>query len=243
MTGDELLAQIWRTPEDRDLLRVYADWMLEHGDQTRARYMQLALLDDPTPVQEKQRVALRKKHRGAWLGAARPFVYTWQDSEDTPGFVDEVKCAVTKLAAGFEPLRQLGPRLLVSVNPVTTARDRALLASLPLGELYGLGLFESDLSWVSDRLIDAILPRLAGLRELALFVSPDCFSVACWRRLLDALTTIDELRFSCFGDDAPYLEVLVERARPHLRFVTVPDPGGALRDRLRAAFGDGLRLD
>src|SRR6202012_618468 len=65
----ELLAQIWNEPTDRDVLRVYADWLATNGEPARAEFMQLSLLRERTPAQAKRRNALLAKHRGAWLGA------------------------------------------------------------------------------------------------------------------------------------------------------------------------------
>jgi len=236
-TGDDLLTQVWETPEDPGVLAIYADWLIEHGDTARGEYIQLSLLDAPSPAQERRREALRKQHRAAWLGPARPYVYTWEESANSPSFVAQVKCGVGKLAKGFDHIRALGPRLLVALNPVKTAADRALLGSLPLGRLYGLGLYETDLLWVSDRLILAIAPKLAGLRRLELFVAPEVFTLAGWRALL-AIDTLDELAFASFDAPDHWLEALLDSALARrLRWVTLPRPvSPALRRRLRSAF-------
>ncbi|HEX4450049.1 MAG TPA: hypothetical protein VH143_04210 [Kofleriaceae bacterium] len=44
-----LLAQIWETPTDRDLLRVDADWPATNGEPARGEFIQLSLLDELTP--------------------------------------------------------------------------------------------------------------------------------------------------------------------------------------------------
>jgi uncharacterized protein (TIGR02996 family) len=240
--GEALLHQIWKTPEDRALLSVYADWLLAHGDRARGEYMQLALLPTATPAQEARQESLSKRFRGQWLGAARPYIYTWEDSEDSPSFPKTVKCAVKKLAAGFELIRDLAPRLTVSINPVTTSAERALLASLPLGRLYGLGLYESDLGWVNDRLIAALAPKLRGLRRLELSPSPEYyrFTIHGWSALLDAVPTLEELEL-WFGDSPdPWLDALLRSPlAATLQFITVQPPrGAALRRRLETAFAD-----
>jgi uncharacterized protein (TIGR02996 family) len=240
--GEELRRAVWQSPEDRGALAVYADWLLEHGDATRAEYMQLALLDAPTGAQEKRQETLRKKHRGEWLGPARPFVYTWEESEDSPGFVAKVQCGVAKLAAGLEHIRALGPRLTVQVNPVTTARDRAALAKLSLGKLYGLALYESDLSWVSDRLLTAIAPKLHGLRRLELFFMTNQLSLETFRALLPELT-IDELVIDSYFESCdPYIDALL--ASPlakQLHVIELHQPNDpALTKRVQAAWGEQL---
>ena len=166
------------------------------------------------------------KHRGAWLGAARPFVYTWVESETTPGFVAEVKCSTKKLGAGFELIRALGPRLVVEVNPTASTRDRAELASLPLGTLYGLSLADADVFWLKDATVRQLLPALVGLRELRLCVFDDdrrgSFSVDTWLAVLDALPTLEAIDFmaeSSSGDS--YVEALLGHAiAPRLRTIS-----------------------
>jgi uncharacterized protein (TIGR02996 family) len=223
-SADEALrAKIWQDPEDRDALMVYADWLLQNGDATRGEYMQLSLLSKPTAAQTKRRDALRKKHRGAWLGAARPFVYTWEESETSPGFLAAVKCSTDKLAAGFEHIRALGPRLVVEINATAKTRDRATLASLPLGTLYGLSLADADVFWLKDRTVRQLLPAFAGLRALKLCVYDDdsrgSFTVDTWRAVLDALPTLEEIDFmaeSSTGDG--YIEALLAHPlAPRLR--------------------------
>jgi hypothetical protein len=81
---------------------------------------------------------LLAKHRGAWLGAARPFIYTWEDSDDSPGFIARAQCSFAKLTAGFAHIRALGPRLIVSATEPRTKRETVAVATLPLGTLYGL---------------------------------------------------------------------------------------------------------
>jgi uncharacterized protein (TIGR02996 family) len=209
-----LRAKIWRNPEDRDALLVYADWLLAHGDMTRGEYMQLALLPKPSAGQVKRREALRKKNRGAWLGEARPFVYTWEESETSPGFVAEAKCSTKRLADGFELVRALGPRLVVEVNPTASVRDRAVLAGLPLGKLYGLSLEDADVFWLKDKTVRQLLPACKGLRALRLSVFDDdskgAFTVDTWRAVLDALPTLEEIGFMAeeSTDDA-YVDALL----------------------------------
>lgn len=228
LAEDNLLRQIWEEPEDRERLSVYADWLLQHGDATRGEYMQLALLDKPTKAQEKRQETLRKKHRGAWLGAARPYVYTWEESFTSPGFISRVTCNVDKLANGLEHIVDLGPRLMVNLGPVTTAAGRKRLGSIALGSLYGLGLYESDLMWVNDRLLDTIIGKLDDLRRIELFVFPDRFSLTSWRKVLE-LPALQELQFHCFGSPDEYLVELTTKKDlpPRLHIVELARPESA----------------
>lgn len=222
-----LRAKIWKSPEDREALSVYADWLLQHGDATRGEYMQLSLLKKRTPAQTKRRDALLKKHRGSWLGEARAFVYTWEESETSPGFVAKVKCGTKKLVAGFEKIRALGPRLVVEVNPAISTSDRAALAKLPLGTLYGLTLMDADAFWLKDRTVRQLLPALKGLTALELAVWDEdqrgSFSIDTWRAVLDAVPTLEEIDFTAESSMSDsYIETLLAHpTAPRLRALTL----------------------
>jgi uncharacterized protein (TIGR02996 family) len=244
------LSHVWKSPEDPARLQVYADWLLEHGDATRGEFMQLSLLASPTPAQAKRRETLRKKHRGAWLGTARRFIHTWRESESCPGFLESVTCSPKNLAAGFSAIVALGPRLLVSLLPAKTAADRALLASLPLGDLYGLSLAETDLGWVSDRLLEALAPKLDGLRHLELLGPSSALSLSTCREVLESLESLDELELKTmpfdFDGPDPWLEMLLQSSlTKRLRFVRLSEPRNpGLRRRLVKAFkGRWLSFD
>jgi uncharacterized protein (TIGR02996 family) len=205
----ELLAAIWCAPTDRAALAVYADWLSDHGgDATRGEFIQLSLLDRRTPAQDKRRTALLAKHRGAWLGAARPFVWTWTESDETPGFIDQVKIGLTKLARGFDHVIALGPRLRVDPNPIVTAADRATFAALPLDRLYGLGMYENDITWVTERLIHAIAPKLGGLRRLA--ISGSYLPLNGWRDLLTAVGMLEDVYLYVYSEPDDYIDALLD---------------------------------
>ncbi len=163
-TGEALRLAVWNDPEDRDALRVYADWLTEQGS-TRGEYIQLRCLESPTPEQERAAQRLLKRDRGKWLGEARPFVLTWWDSRNPPGFVSHVFCQPGKLVDGFEHLRRLGPRLIVHVISMRPRRreNEAALARLPLGQLWGLSFSEND---VDDETLVTLAPAMKGLRWL-----------------------------------------------------------------------------
>jgi uncharacterized protein (TIGR02996 family) len=230
----QLLEEIWRRPEDRQLLAVYADWLAGQGETARAEYIQLSLLDDPTAAQEKRRGALLKKHRGAWLGAARPFVWTWEESEETPGFVARCQCAMAKLTAGFEQVRALGPRLLVSVTEPKAKREVRALAERPIGTLYGLALYEADAQWITDELLSTLAPRLPGLKQLVLHAGEARATEAGWASLLPHLAGLEHLELSLGWNPERWVELLLESSLPRsLRTLSLPG-------WIAPSFGDAL---
>lgn len=66
----EWRAALFSDPAPRERLQVYADWLEELGEASRAEYIRLKTLAAPTPAQRKRASALEKKDRGVWLGAA-----------------------------------------------------------------------------------------------------------------------------------------------------------------------------
>jgi uncharacterized protein (TIGR02996 family) len=164
--GEALRRAVWSDPQDRDALRVYADWLMEQGS-TRGEYIQLRCLDSPTHEQERAAERLLKKDRGKWLGEARPFVLSWWDSKNPPGFVSHVFCQPAKLVDGFEHIVKLGPRLVVNVISMRPHRreTEAALARLPLGELWGLAFSAND---VDEDTLVTLAPAMKGLRWLDL---------------------------------------------------------------------------
>ena len=117
---------------------------------------------------------------------------------------------------------------------------------MPLGELYGLGLYETDLQWVDDRLLAAMLPRLEGLRKIELLVDTETFSVATWRSVLK-LSSLFELSFHCMGSPDEYLVELTtsKTLPPQLSIVEVSQPrSAALAKALKREFkGRYLKLE
>ena len=226
----ELLAQIWKKPTDRDLLRVYADWLASNGEPARAEFMQLSLVDELTPAQAKRRGALLAKHRGAWLGAARPFVYTWEESEESPGFVSRAQCSFAKLTAGFAHVRALGPRLIVNATEPKAKRETIALAKLPLGTLYGLALWENDKQWITDDLLATLAPALDGLRALELHPGEARSSDHGWSAMLPHLRSVEHLDLDLGDNPERWVELLLD-AKPKLKSLSLP---GWLDEPLRA---------
>jgi uncharacterized protein (TIGR02996 family) len=161
--GVALRAAIWAAPDDVAVYRVYADWLLEHGNSL-GEYMQLALVAEPTAEQQRRAAALLKKERARWLGAARPFVRSW--TNDAFGFASTAVCEAQKLAAGFEHLLEIGPRPRLTVTSFAKRRRATVaeVARLELGRFHALALS----SGLDDRDLEVLAPALAGIRHLDL---------------------------------------------------------------------------
>ena len=208
--GAELLAEIWKRPTDRAAIGVYADWLASQGDAPRAEFIQLSLLDRRTAAQEDRRIALRNRHRGAWLGAARPFVYTWHESEESPGFVASVQCSMAKLTKGFEHVRALGPRLEVHATQPKAKREVVALSKLPLGTVWGLSLIDNDAQWITDEVLTILGPALKGLRSLTLRSFDARSSDRGWRAMLPHLDALEHLELSLGENPEQWLEAILE---------------------------------
>jgi uncharacterized protein (TIGR02996 family) len=231
----ELLEAIWKNPRDRAALSVYADWLIEHGDATRGEYIQLSLIDGPSTAQSKRRTALKNRHRGAWLGAARKFVWTWEESEETPGFVAKAQCSMPKLAAGLENVRMLGPRLVINASEPKAKREIVALAKRPLGTLWGLSFVENDAMWITDEALAILAPSLDGLRALALH--SEVATMRGWNALLPHLSELCDLELGDVDEVEAWLETLFTKTVcPNL--VRLAIPGGvseSMRNRLSRA--------
>ena len=221
-TEQQLRQEIWTHPTDPQLLSVYADWLVSEGDAPRAEFIQLSLLAKPTPAQNKRMVALRNKHRGAWLGAARPFIWTWEEDEDSPGFVRKCQCQMAKLTKGFEHVRALGPRLVVAVTAPKAKRETIALAKRPLGSLWGLALYETDAQWITDELMETLAPALRGLRELRLHPDAARSSDRGFAAVLEHIGSVERLDLTIGENPERWLERLVAKQLPKLQTVSLP---------------------
>jgi uncharacterized protein (TIGR02996 family) len=169
--GDALLAKIWADPDDEDALKVYADWLCEHGAETRGQYVQLMLSRDLNDELQKRAKTLVKRHRGEWLGAARPFVRSWGDASWPPGFVEYVVCEASKLLEGFEQIVKLGPSLQLTVTAISKKRRETekKLAALPFNRFTHVNLAMNGLDDVS---LSTLAPALKGVVALGLQNNP-----------------------------------------------------------------------
>jgi uncharacterized protein (TIGR02996 family) len=201
--GALLRAAIWAAPDNVDVYRVYADWLLEQGDSL-GEYMQLALLTAPAEEQKRRATALLKKHRAAWLGAARPFVRSW--TNDARGLVATAVCEAQKLSDGFAHLLQIGPRLRLTVTSFAKRR-RATVAEvgrLSLGSFHALAL-SSDLD---DRDLEVLAPALVGIRHLDL--GYNSFTAAGLRTLGAYVAGIRTLAVISHNFSPDWIDALVE---------------------------------
>lgn len=169
-----ILSQLWKAPRDRALLGVYADWLIEQGETRRGEYIGLALLEQRTAAQTKRLQRLLATDRGRWLGEARRFVSAWVDSETTPGFVASATVSAQNMLAHFEEIAALGPELTLRLTPIKTRLLTKKLATLPLGKLYGLhlyntpGTYRMNRDWLDDTSLGILAPAMVGLRALTL---------------------------------------------------------------------------
>ncbi|HEU0033639.1 MAG TPA: TIGR02996 domain-containing protein [Kofleriaceae bacterium] len=238
MTGDELRAQIWQTPDDRALLAVYADWLLQHDDEARGRYIHLALLPDPTPAQVTERWALFHAHVARWMGPAAPHLSRPEDCLATPSFLGGARCTAESLAAGFDAICAVSPRLVLRLAPIWQPRARTLFWTLPLGRLYGLELVDDDMTWVDDPLFTGALPQLHGLQHLALSIRPGALTLDGWRAISQQLTTLASLELDLHATTDSWLEALVDSPLTRsLRHVALTPPhSDELRARIEQRF-------
>ena len=237
-------SQLWKSPTDRVALTVFADWLLDQGQQTRAEFIQLSLLKKPTPTQVKRKEQLLAKHRGEWLGAARPLVSAWEDSLVTPGFVARATVAPEKLLAHFELIRGLGPQAVIRLTRVKTRLITKRLAELPLGTLHGLELEnpnESNTDWLDDTFCELIAPGVKGLKWLSLapkWKVPESFTAKSFEVLAPVLgPTLETLEFTPTQHGEPELIApLTPAAFPALKTLLVREATPALRKQLTAQW-------
>ena len=99
----EMLEAIWKNPDDRTLLAVYADWLGSTGEATRSEYMQLRLLDAMTQAQQQRMTSLRVAGqgpplrvdlgrrlggvRGGWCAGAGPSQSHFAGGNSTPSMM------------------------------------------------------------------------------------------------------------------------------------------------------------
>ncbi len=153
---------------------------------------------------------------------------TWKESEERPGFVAECQCAMAKVTAGFELVRALGPRLVVSVTEPKNKREVGAFANMPIGTLYGLALWEADAQWLTDELLGTIAPKLRGLRKLVLRAGEARSSDAGWEKMLPHLEALEHLELAMGWNPERWLELLIASTpRGKLRTLSIPGWIGA----------------
>ena len=235
----DVVEPLRKKPSDAQTLSVFADWLVEHGEATRAEYLQLCLLPRPTSEQKTRRALLLSKHRGAWLGAGRALVSSWEDSTETPGFLAKATVTPEKLLSGFEAVRALGPRLVVELTRSKTRTLTKRLAALPLGSLYGLALKNPDGAngaWVDDTTVELLAPGMRGLKHLTLAPRFGDLTERGFETLAAAVG--DSLEVLVFEAPVREFASLTAKTFPALRQVKVHLASPALRKELSAQWKD-----
>jgi uncharacterized protein (TIGR02996 family) len=151
-----LLDAIWAEPEAREPRAIYADYLSERGD-VRGEYIAIRLDRAADDKLQSRATTLETAHGGKWLGAARPFVRTWQ--LDFAGIVAKVRCEADKLIAGFDHIVALGPRLTIIVTSMRTKKRQTVqrMAALDLARVYELQLGSNALD---DKDLAVLAPAL-----------------------------------------------------------------------------------
>ena len=161
--GAAIRAAIWAKPHELDGYRVYADWLLEQGSSL-GTYMQLALVDAPSPEQQHLAKTILDRDRAKWIAAGRNYIRGW--TNDRFGFVGAAECSAQQVAPGFDRLLELGPRLRLTVTAMNKRRRSTVreVAAVKLGRFYGLALSTG----LDDKDLAALAPALAGITHLDL---------------------------------------------------------------------------
>lgn len=168
----ELLAAIVAHPREDTPRLAYADWLDDHGDADRARFIRLQYEIEKLPPigakaskAKKEEEALLKKHEARWLGElaglARKCVFR-------RGFVEMVRVTAEQFLAHGGRLFELAPIRDVRFDDIGE-RMAELVASPHFGraEALGFSAYIMDQLGVRDRL-DILLasPKLATVRRL-----------------------------------------------------------------------------
>lgn len=154
----------WANPDDLTALKVWADALIERGDE-RGEFIRLCMLEDPSEEQYERSRTMLKKLGGKLVGPARPFVRTFDF--DQHGLVRSVTAEAPRVVEGFDLIAALHPRLRLSVTSLRT-KTMAVIAELrkhPLGLIHTLDLSANGLS---DGACAALAPGLEGLKRLDL---------------------------------------------------------------------------
>lgn len=154
--------ELWTNPDDPAELRVWADMLLERGD-VRGELVHLSLLAERDEAQQARYQAIRNLHGAKIVGPARPYLRTWIIGDQ--GLVTSVTTEAKLFVEGFELIRQLHPRLQITVTAMRTKPLIARMATLPLGRIHYLLL---EWTGMTDATLAALGPALRGIRNLSL---------------------------------------------------------------------------
>ncbi|MEJ7600570.1 MAG: hypothetical protein WKG01_21870 [Kofleriaceae bacterium] len=175
----QLWAQYVAKP-DRELLRVYADALVEGGDP-RGTFLNLCLVDEPTPAQVAATQTMMAKQKKLLAGPGGAYLREFELGPD--GLVTRARTEAKQVIAGIAELPTLSPRLVLTITSIKTLKDAVAFGQISLAPIYFV-----DFGWItgthggmnlSDKQLVAVAPALAGVRHLQLSArgGPDkCFS-------------------------------------------------------------------
>lgn len=156
-SDDPIRARIWKAPQDRKALSVWADHLIEQGDP-RGEFIALSIRVQTAsaaerPALEKERKKMIRSRGAQFLGAARPLVNLF--SFDDWGLLESVEVQAPKVSAALPSLLALTPRMRLSISQLS-----------PLSRLTGLDRVDLSEVWVvnfegNPGLTEAALERLS----------------------------------------------------------------------------------
>ena len=185
--ADKLWAQFCAQPQDRELLRVYADVLAEAGNP-RGTFINLCLLDHPTPTQITAKQTMMSKQKKLLAGPGGEFLREFEFGPN--GLVSRARTEAAQVIAGIAALQTLNPRLVLTITSVKTLKDAVAFGQVPLD-----GIWFVDFGWItgthggmnlSDKQLDAVAPALANVEHLQLSCrgTPEkCFTPAGLRKV------------------------------------------------------------
>ena len=140
-TAIRLWADYWANPADRELLRVFADALVDAGDP-RGTFINLCLVDDATPEQQAAKAAMMKKDKKVLAGPGGAFLREFEFGAN--GLVTQARTEAGQLVAGGEAMRTINPRLVLTVTSIRTLAEAQAFANLNLDWLDFL-----DFGWIT----------------------------------------------------------------------------------------------
>jgi len=212
-----LFEQYWQNPDDKDVLRVWADALAEQGDP-RGELVHLSLIAQPTDEQREARVALLKKAGGKLVGPAREFLREWSFGSD--GLVEAARAEADKVAAGIEAIGRVHPHLVLTITSLKKKPVIEAFSKISLERIYFVDFTSITGSHggtpLSTRTLAAIAPALARVRHLALSCrgyADDCFTPEGLLALGEACRALEVLAIDYYQAGAGPYE---DPARPRL---------------------------
>jgi uncharacterized protein (TIGR02996 family) len=179
MTPQESLFQaILNDPDDNDLRLVYADWLEDHGDSSRAEFIRVQIALAQLPPEDSGRPALEERerrllsaHRDEWL--PQPLRDAGGEPSFRRGFVDHLRIDAPVFLARADALFQwplLRSVAFGALQDVTALADSPHLARLAELDVRGFDSKYPVYIFVQpgDALRFFASPHLRGLRALRL---------------------------------------------------------------------------